>query len=376
MQVYYNSKYNFFRTPELWDIELVLYLQFPKKEMFFNWMDIIKRELQTGAYFVFDVSHEPRIIPAILKNNPYSSDPIFLDWILEYGKLNKLDSSAIQIWTGDLNCYDNIDKKYHNIMKPKIRFNHLPIFSTDRNFINERTFDKKFSIMLGRLAFKPERLQIYHFLKENKILDDCFYCFNTIKSDENYPVKFLETTEERNSPDYDLPRFGEKYFKKSFLHIVVESFFSNKSRLNRKFVSEKVFRATNALQPFLIISTPNYLKEFKELGFKTFDKWWDESYDEIEDNNKRLDAILKIISDLSKLSLDELKKMYLEMIPILEHNYDNVFKVNELEKYHLPIDGVFNEIGGLEYIYEDMCLKPPIGVDNMPKIYNVRKNKK
>ena len=57
MQVYYNSKHNFFRTPELWDIELLLYFHFPKKEMFVHWLDTIQLELKHGAYFVFDLSN-------------------------------------------------------------------------------------------------------------------------------------------------------------------------------------------------------------------------------------------------------------------------------------------------------------------------------
>lgn len=377
MQVYYNSKHNFFRTPEIWDVEILMEIHFPSKDKFFSWFDNIKDELKNGAYFAFDVSHEPRKIGHIFYENSYVVKTTFLDWILEYITINNLSKSAIQVWTGDLNCNQNNDSKYHDIIKPKIRFNHLPVFSTDINFLEERELKKKFSVMMGRLEFKPERLKLFNFLENKNILNDCNYCFNTIKTNSDYPVKFLESEEERNNPNYDLPRFGEKYFKESFCHIIMETFFDKENSLGRRFISEKTFRATNSLQPFLLFAIPNSLKDLKELGFKTFDKWWDESYDEIENTDERFDALIKIIDYLSKKSIKELKKMYLEMIPILKHNYENVFKINNIEKYYLPIDGTFNEIGGLEYVYERMCLKKPLDLnDNIPRIYKLRKNKK
>jgi len=231
--------------------------------------------------------------------------------------------------------------------------------------------------MMGRLDKKPERVITHDFLSDRDILKDTYYCFNTMNPiDEQYPTVFLETEEEQSTSYFDKARYGEKYFRKSFLHIVVESFFSKENTLGRKFFSEKIFRATNSCQPFLVIGTHNYLKEFKQLGFKTFNKWWDESYDKIENDEERLSAVFKIIENLNKLSLNELKKMYLEMLPIIEHNFDNAFKINSNPKYQLPIDGVFNEIGGLEYVYEEMCLPSMIGYTGLKhETYTIRKNK-
>jgi len=375
--IYYNAKHNFFRTPELWDLEILMELHFPTEKDFIKYMDKIKSALKHGAYFVLDVSHEPRKIPAIFLKEQYDWNPTFLDWILNYIKKNKLNKSAIQIWTGDLNIDKNVDKKYRSIIKPKIRFNHLSNFSIDRNYLNEREFDKKFTIMLCRLKQKPERVITYDFLNDMDILKDTYYCFNTMNPiDKQYPTIFLETDEEKSKDYFDKARYGEKYFRKSFLHIVVESWFSNEHALGRKFISEKIFRATNSCQPFVIIGTHNFLKEFKELGFKSFDKWWDESYDEIENNEERLSAVFKIIENLNKLSLKELKEMYLEMLPIIEHNFDNAFKINSNSKYELPIDGVFNEIGGLEYVYEEMCLPNMSGYTGLKhETYSIRKNK-
>ena len=63
--IYYNAKHNFFRTPELWDLEILMELHFPTEKDFIKYMDKIKSALKHGAYFVLDVSHEPRKIPEI-----------------------------------------------------------------------------------------------------------------------------------------------------------------------------------------------------------------------------------------------------------------------------------------------------------------------
>ena len=201
--------------------------------------------------------------------------------------------------------------------------------------------DKKFTIMLGRLKQKPERVITYDFLNDRDILKDTYYCFNTMNPiDKQYPTIFLETDEEKSKDYFDKARYGEKYFRKSFLHIVVESWFSNEHALGRKFISEKIFRATNSCQPFVMIGTHNFVKEFKELGFKSFDKWWDESYDDISDNIKRMDKIKETINFISEFSLTKCEQIYSEMIPILEHNKNHAKsmypKYNLYRKEEMP----------------------------------------
>ena len=48
------------------------------------------------------------------------------------------------------------------------------------------------------------------------------------------------------------------------------------------------------------------LKYLKKLGFKTFSDWWDESYDEEQDLEKRIDKIVFILKRLSEKNHEEL----------------------------------------------------------------------
>ena len=45
-------------------------------------------------------------------------------------------------------------------------------------------------------------------------------------------------------------------------------------------------------------STPYYLHGLRQMGFRTFGSWWDESYDEELNPEKRRDKILTVIRKL------------------------------------------------------------------------------
>lgn len=101
-----------------------------------------------------------------------------------------------------------------------------------------------------------------------------------------------------------------------FMNVVTETCFYD--RFNH--LTEKVFKPIIMLQPFIICSTPNSLKFLKRYGFKTFDKWIDESYDSISNPEKRINAVVDQIEKLAKLSKQELTDIYTDMLPTLKHN--------------------------------------------------------
>ena len=75
------------------------------------------------------------------------------------------------------------------------------------------------------------------------------------------------------------------------------------------------------MQPIIQFGPSFALKALQDKGFKTFDKWWPESYDRVQNDNTRLLEVLKIIKELNKLSKEELLAMYLDMKDTLIHNH-------------------------------------------------------
>jgi len=71
------------------------------------------------------------------------------------------------------------------------------------------------------------------------------------------------------------------------------------------------------------------------MGYKTFDKWWDESYDDELDVEKRIDIITKILKSFENKSKEELIEIRNDMNSILKHNQE-IFKkqlIDNREKF-------------------------------------------
>lgn len=144
---------------------------------------------------------------------------------------------------------------------------------------------------------------------------------------EDYQDVFLELVSET---------LGDREFEK-------ESNLPNPTNTQKIFITEKIFKPIIARRPFIVAANANYLRGLKELGFKTFGHWWDESYDSIDLNLKEsLEVIKRNLIFINSKSETQLLGIYEDMKPILEHNYkrmiefmyeDTRYNNKELEKY-------------------------------------------
>jgi len=120
---------------------------------------------------------------------------------------------------------------------------------------------------------------------------------------------------ERDNPvvDKSISKFYDSY-----LHIVAETYQAYTP--DRSFFSEKIFKPMMFMQPFVIVGEPFALQGLRDLGYKTFDKYIDESYDTIIDNEQRMYASINSARDFFNKSPEELDSILIDMLPILSHN--------------------------------------------------------
>lgn len=108
---------------------------------------------------------------------------------------------------------------------------------------------------------------------------------------------------------------------RAFLHLVTETVFYD----NKLHLTEKIFKPIVSKQPFMLVAAPGNLAYLRSYGFKTFDRWWDESYDNEPDHDKRICMIVNEIEKIAKLSNTQIKDMHQEMIEILEYNHAHFY---------------------------------------------------
>lgn len=88
------------------------------------------------------------------------------------------------------------------------------------------------------------------------------------------------------------------------------------------FITEKTVKPIYFFHPFIIWGNPYTLRYLREIGFKTFPEFFDESYDTVENTETRLLLILDNIKRLCLKDLSELHSMYKSVEPKLLHNYN------------------------------------------------------
>jgi hypothetical protein len=118
--------------------------------------------------------------------------------------------------------------------------------------------------------------------------------------------------------------FGHREFElwnSGLWHIVTETVFY----YNKLHLTEKIFKPIVAQRPFMLAAAPGNLAYLKSYGFETFDRWIDESYDNIQDPDQRLQAIVDQTQRLCSMSRKDLQDMHQEMMPVLEHNFYHLY---------------------------------------------------
>ena len=91
--------------------------------------------------------------------------------------------------------------------------------------------------------------------------------------------------------------------------------------------TEKTTRPIIARKPFVTYATKNFLKDLRQLGFKTFDSIWDESYDELE-GPRRWDSMKQTLQYI----IDN-PDVVSGCGPIVEHNRLCLEKIYPYTKY-------------------------------------------
>jgi len=110
------------------------------------------------------------------------------------------------------------------------------------------------------------------------------------------------------------------YLKNTYFSIVAETWFENDRK--KLLVTEKSFKHSVS-QPFIMLGAPNQLKVLHSFGLETFSELFDESYDEIEDDNDRFLFVFNEIERVSRMSHTELKKIIKgNIVDKLLHNRD------------------------------------------------------
>ena len=125
-------------------------------------------------------------------------------------------------------------------------------------------------------------------------------------------------------------------YDNSLINIVTETYFFN----NIIHITEKTYKPIAFMQPFILLGAAGSLQHIKDMGFKTFGEFWDESYDLEKDDKKRFKMIVDIIESISKWP-DEVK---IDFTYVVKNTVDyNVSHLNTMKD--IEIDNLVEKYG-------------------------------
>lgn len=71
------------------------------------------------------------------------------------------------------------------------------------------------------------------------------------------------------------------------------------------FRTEKIWKPIAMAHPWIAVANAGYYRDMRNLGFRTFDHLIDESFDQIENSQQRIERIVDVVRDLCSQNLDE-----------------------------------------------------------------------
>lgn len=275
--------------------------------------------------------------------------PSFFKKLYDSCNILGIDASNIHYVNADFNV--NLQHELYcnnNITFKKINLHFVDwLFTTacgaysnnpyDEDVLNYEGPREKNFLIFNRSVFKDHRFWYLSQLKKSGVLDDCLYSmifpydreiqygqdiyrgFPAFTNEEEFnkllpymqQVKdtgvvkiddvdtFEDTTFFANGKrvhygwiDWSKPTF-DFTFLRTYMTLLTESSFTSCQ------VSEKGVKALRYYHPFIAVAGPLYLEMLKEKGFRTFDKYFDESYDKIFDHKDRMNAVSKLTADLN-----------------------------------------------------------------------------
>jgi len=127
--------------------------------------------------------------------------------------------------------------------------------------------------------------------------------------------------------------YNKQLYMDTHMSLISETHSGHDSCNPEFFITEKLVKAIGNCHPFVVLSTPKYLEQLKLFGYKTFEPYIDESYDQ------ELDTELRMVK-----AIDSVEKLCKKGIPVdcfatAIYNQTNLF--NRFHKTNEQLKGIF-----------------------------------
>jgi hypothetical protein len=258
--------------------------------------------------------------------------------IIDFTRKNNIPDNKVYLIFSDFKLKDNLLKlgvqynvidynfylryKSHEFNKIMKNETDTSTIVTKEDFINSINLDKKDFLLLTR-HWKKHRIFLLNKLHrlglDNNLVSweksyyNHLYIEELKKHDNNEEFIDLIINTSRHIDVEDLVNImgigfeNKEMYLNTYISLVTESmFFQDDVNFPTGFLSEKIWKPIGHCQPFILAGPSNSLKYIREkYNFKTFHPYIDESYDQEDDDMKRIKMIEVEVEKFSKKTKTE-----------------------------------------------------------------------
>jgi hypothetical protein len=262
------------------------------------------------------VLEEAKIPPQdiLFITNDYHVDKHYSDWCETMGIKEKINVLSLPFFVCRmLDTFYGIHYTSRNNSNPNM---NVKIKNLDT--IESKKPNKKFIALMGGKTYS--RSTMWNFYENNKFIKEqghISYLGKNIVLPNSWKTEADKKRILKSESNFSIDNLVQ-YHQDSYFSVVAETG-------SGLMLSEKILKPIVHCHPFMVFNNNDvgYLKLLKKYGFETFPEWFDESYDEIEDNDARFRFIQKEITRLCNMSNEHLSELYKSVEDKLIHNKNN-----------------------------------------------------
>jgi hypothetical protein len=316
--------YDFFNAPEAHNIKIC--------DKVVN--DIKSNKCKILVMFIRECLHSWNNLNSIINS-----------WIEKYDlPINSVVVSSGNYWQKRL-LSDNIISIPFSVWEKQMKYLFLEHAAKEKllDYIKSRPHRDKLFLCYNRRP-RQHRVEFVNELYKNGLLSDGYISLREDvdknikrKYDKEFidmlPLSFDNTRNLHINYSTDLELND---YKRTFFSVITET--TNDE--GEFFVSEKIFKPIISMHPFFVVSCKGFLKGMRDLGYKTFSEWIDESYDDYEDPIVRNKIIVKELLRFKSMRQEELNDIIINMIPVLKYNQDFYARRVIGKEYQLKLEEI------------------------------------
>ena len=317
--------------------------------------EVLHRVRNKTAYFLVTLFYEGYM------------DDEFLNHLSDYFTSKGLPLTQIIYMTNCYNgqeVYEDYCKRNHKL--PEMQMEYFPVFRIDKCNVRQamtesvilkyRPGPRKKTFLCFNRRYNDHRLMLYLAVVQQGLIDQCYYSMDKTQPEANR--SFIENCKYLLSRFSDMglvsddvlaadkllplvldnPNFSrypmehsvdpvKHLYDTSLINIVTETYFFNKII----HITEKTYKPIAFMQPFILVAAAGSLQHLKDMGFKTFGNFWDESYDQELDDKQRFRKITALIQSIANWTEEEKTEFTFKVKEIVDYNAAHLNTMQDIE---------------------------------------------